>query len=445
MTTWLPRELALEPTIRGSLVLLCAIGLAALNRRWSAALRHRILVLAVAVAALTPQLLLGLPAVFVRILAPIGPPSSPGVMIEAPPIASEDSQWEWALRAGQAIALSILAWDLARAHHLRRRTRACLRTEWLGAAKVIARDLGLRSPPPLRSVSGSGSPYLLGLVRPILVLPDGFDATDFVDREAVLRHELGHWKRGDLWVQLGVRLACAWNWWNPLFHWAGRRIRRERELACDELALRGGIAPSRYAGLLLACVREWKSAPRVLWARFSWRPELEGRIVRALGWGAPAHAERMRPWCGLTALAISLVCVLCVRLVPRSSGPEVGFSNLPSSPFVLATEWIPTSETPADRSTPSVVAPMPLSVVAVDDPTEALSVADREPDGEDSLPVSFPPATSPPEAHTTMEVAADPTPPSRPLRPKAGLKLRFVAAFVSLPLTGESWRLTKIL
>ena len=88
---------------------------------------------------------------------------------------------------------------------------------------------------------------------------------------------------------------------------------------------------------------------------------------------------------------------------------------------------------------------MPPSGPAAGGPSEPRAVAERAPEGEGTLPVSLPLATSPPEAPTTMEVAADPTPPSRPLRPKTGPKLRFVAAFDSLPLTGESWRLTKIL
>jgi beta-lactamase regulating signal transducer with metallopeptidase domain len=82
------------------------------------------------------------------------------------------------------------------------------------------------------------APALHGLWRPVLLLPRGFSGT--FDREElrhVVLHELWHLRRFDLVVNWALSVAQAIHWFNPLIWFAASRIREERELACDELAL----------------------------------------------------------------------------------------------------------------------------------------------------------------------------------------------------------------
>lgn len=81
-------------------------------------------------------------------------------------------------------------------------------------------------------------------------------------REAVLRHELAHVARGDLWTSLLARLLVLPQWFNPLAWWAVRRYEECAEWACDDLAL--GAEPEEafdYARTLLALGEESMAAP----------------------------------------------------------------------------------------------------------------------------------------------------------------------------------------
>jgi bla regulator protein BlaR1 len=100
------------------------------------------------------------------------------------------------------------------------------------------REFGLARPVELRETGAVESPVLFGLRRPQLLLPRGI-GDQFSDRELryIFLHELAHVKRGDLWLNWVVAALQTVHWFNPLL-WVGfARLRADRELACDELAL----------------------------------------------------------------------------------------------------------------------------------------------------------------------------------------------------------------
>ena len=55
-------------------------------------------------------------------------------------------------------------------------------------------------------------------------------------RAAVLRHELAHFQRGDLWKTVLVRLLALPHWFNPFAWWAVYRFAECAEWACDQAA-----------------------------------------------------------------------------------------------------------------------------------------------------------------------------------------------------------------
>ena len=82
------------------------------------------------------------------------------------------------------------------------------------------------------------SPALFGIVRPRLLLPTGSLAT--LSREQlrhVFLHELAHLRRHDIAVNWIMTLLQALHWFNPMVWYAFARMRADRELACDALAL----------------------------------------------------------------------------------------------------------------------------------------------------------------------------------------------------------------
>jgi beta-lactamase regulating signal transducer with metallopeptidase domain len=106
-------------------------------------------------------------------------------------------------------------------------------------------------------------PMTWGWRKPVVLMPAGADAWTEEQRSSALFHELSHVKRADFLVMLLVRTSLAAFWFNPLCWVVYRELRKEQEIACDELVLRAGIRPSTYAASLLAFRRS---------AGFRWNP-----------------------------------------------------------------------------------------------------------------------------------------------------------------------------
>ncbi|HEX5445386.1 MAG TPA: M56 family metallopeptidase, partial [Pirellulales bacterium] len=71
-------------------------------------------------------------------------------------------------------------------------------------------------------------------------------------RAAILRHELAHVARGDLYKSLFVRVLALPHWFNPLAWWAVRHFDECGEWACDDAVRRRGPADAAsYARVLL--------------------------------------------------------------------------------------------------------------------------------------------------------------------------------------------------
>src|SRR5262249_45751625 len=153
-----------------------------------------------------------------------------------------------------------IAWQLGcmlvqhgRLRRLLRRATAAAEPRLLAVMEQVAAQLGLPQRPALVLTDGEGAPFVCGLLRPVLVLPGGLVA-GFArggGRE-VLLEELGHLKGRDLWWGWLPALARLVYFVHPVAHWVWFRIRLERELACDQLAMmHSGRSAADYAEVLV--------------------------------------------------------------------------------------------------------------------------------------------------------------------------------------------------
>ena len=85
----------------------------------------------------------------------------------------------------------------------------------------------------------TATPALIGLRRSFIVLPQA--EWELKEAELVLRHELIHLKRKDLWYKALFQLVCCIHWFNPVLLLFERRMEQDCELSCDEAV----IAPLR--------------------------------------------------------------------------------------------------------------------------------------------------------------------------------------------------------
>ncbi|KRD34196.1 hypothetical protein ASE35_10740 [Lysobacter sp. Root916] len=122
--------------------------------------------------------------------------------------------------AGALLALLALAWQQ------RRFVRA------LGVLR--ARADGSR-----QADAVAGLPAAIGVLRPIIVVPEDFERRYSVEQQALMRaHEREHIARGDLALNALVALLRCVYWFNPLLHYAVRHYRHDQELSCDQRVIR---------------------------------------------------------------------------------------------------------------------------------------------------------------------------------------------------------------
>ena len=125
---------------------------------------------------------------------------------------------------------------------LMHRTVAAAKPE-SSAALIAALDqarhvTGVRTPIGIRSIPGLDSPALYGAVRPLLLVPPDLEQRLRPDQlRHVLLHECAHVRRHDIALNWVMSVLQAIHWFNPAVWFAFSRLRVERELACDEIAL----------------------------------------------------------------------------------------------------------------------------------------------------------------------------------------------------------------
>ncbi len=174
--------------------------------------------------------------------------------------------WGVGVAAGLA---AVIAGALARVRLARRRHAGCPASESETAARDALRELrariGVRRPVRLVWGPAGAMPMTWGVWRPVVLLPADAATWPAAERDAVLRHELAHVRRGDAGWALVAELACAVFWFHPGV-WLARAARvRWQERAADALVVATGAERHAYAAALVDAARLLVRAPCRAW------------------------------------------------------------------------------------------------------------------------------------------------------------------------------------
>jgi TonB family protein len=131
--------------------------------------------------------------------------------------------------------------------------------------RVVARRRRSEARVTVREIAGAAAPALFGIHRAALLWPAGLSHL-LHDREidAVVTHELAHFRRHDNLAALVHTLVETVFWFHPLVWWMSARLVEERERACDQEALEAGVPPQTYAKTLLNVCRFGLARPQPL-------------------------------------------------------------------------------------------------------------------------------------------------------------------------------------
>jgi len=183
------------------------------------------------------------------------------------------------------------------------RRSACRADDALRArVSQLAIHMGIRRHVDVVTSVRSESPGAIGWLRPLILLPPatviGLTATQL---DAVLAHELAHIRRHDFAVNIVQMIAETLLFYHPAVWWVSNRLRIERELCCDDEAVRVCGDRTAYARALVTMAKLQKPALVMSATGGSFRD----RIHRLLGLPTEARSAKV----GGIVIAVALIAI----------------------------------------------------------------------------------------------------------------------------------------
>jgi beta-lactamase regulating signal transducer with metallopeptidase domain len=326
-------------------VLLAAAVAAHLLRSKPAALRHSVGSLALAAILALPllsialsghQIELRLPGIGPRSVPPAGAEATapaperdfnPGFLRLPDPLAGSSDAGHGLLEIwllGTSILLARCVAGRILLHRLVRSARPIAGARIQELLAEGSETLGCRRRVLLLAAEQVSTPAAFGILRPVIVLPAGWEAWPLPRTKAVLLHELAHVARFDAVAQLLAEIVRALHWFDPLAWYAAHRLARDRERACDDAVLRAGVGSRDYAACILEAAREIRARPA--WSGMLpivARTELESRLVAILDPAIPRERTRWTQRLRLALLAAGCAAGLaCLHIVPAVQAAE---------------------------------------------------------------------------------------------------------------------------
>jgi len=105
-------------------------------------------------------------------------------------------------------------------------------------AAALARQLRVTRTVRVVQSTAVSVPAVIGWLRPVILLPaSALTGLSLPQLDAILAHELAHVRRHDFAVNLLQSAAEILLFYHPACWWISRRVRAERELCCDDVAV----------------------------------------------------------------------------------------------------------------------------------------------------------------------------------------------------------------
>ena len=265
------------------------------------------------------------------------------VAISQPDTGSEKSvtaQWSWSHSVGLLYGLGVgtllipLILGLRSLRRLRQGARQ-LGTDLAERVEASVESLSAREKTGALKILVSDEitiPLTWGTINPVILLPEQAESWSAERLEVVLSHELAHIQRRDFATGIVASLLRAAFWFQPMAWFAHRKLRVEREIACDDLVLRGESSTATdYAQHLSDVVRGADDRLLVAGIAMARPSEIVGRVRAILDSarnraGISRRAKQRTTLLALVVLA-PLAFVRCTGEKNGTAGDEFETGN----------------------------------------------------------------------------------------------------------------------
>jgi hypothetical protein len=225
--------------------------------------------------------------------------------------------------------------------------KACPTSLFASSWRRLCEWLSPRRPPRLLVSDAVSSPALVGVFRPVVLLPAWLvdSAPDPRGIAWLLRHELMHWRLRDT-LGLAVRRAAEiLLYFHPAVWWAGRRWEEAMELACDRALLRTDADARDYAEQLYGVLQAHAAAARPAPVRAglcATRTQI-GRRIAALLTNPLATPARLSPSSATLLVLLTVAALSCGVGVDQSEQAKAKAKKETDSGQVAVATPAPTS------------------------------------------------------------------------------------------------------
>ncbi len=183
---------------------------------------------------------------------------------------------------------------------------------------TVCRELGIKKAPLLYMGRADVSPMVYGFLNPKVVLPSVEMSAQSMTY--VLRHELTHYKRGDLYFKLLAMLANALHWFNPLAYIACGAMSSEAELSCDESALSKTDLVGRlgYGNSMLEIVKLCRHSPKLTTGFSPKKRAVKERFENMIN----TTKKKKGYWIVAITLICALLCTSIIGCTTKETEPK---------------------------------------------------------------------------------------------------------------------------
>jgi HEAT repeat protein/beta-lactamase regulating signal transducer with metallopeptidase domain len=266
---------------------------------------------------------------------------------------------------------------------LLRRSATSAPAHWVEEARTLAEAFEIAGVIDLLQSRAIAMPIVCGIWHPLIVLPTGAGEWSDERRRVVVLHELAHIKRRDCLTQRVAQIVCAVYWFNPIVWLAARRLRIERERACDDFVLAAGEKGPDYAAHLLEIAQTVRHdrAPAMAGLAMARPSQLEGRLLAILNPAVRRSSALHTRLASLGLVAMVSLPVGAVEFIGTSS-PAEAIDTTAVAPTTASTAPIGDAVTSA---TPAPVVPAPSSVVVPLSPSPSPSPSPSAPSPDSAM------------------------------------------------------------
>lgn len=209
-------------------------------------------------------------------------------------------------------------------------------------------------------------PLTVGVIRPLILLPvTALTSLSPEQLEVILAHELAHIRRADYFWNLLQTMIETLFFFHPAVWWISHRLREQRELCCDDIAVATCQDPAVYASALLRLEEERRLHLHLAMALDGneSRVSLRARILRILG-DPEEQPRNFKPLslAGMAAILLLFICPLpqvfaSFKAVPKkvsASITQVARRTVHSRPAIKVAAVHPAVAAPEARPTPLI-------------------------------------------------------------------------------------------